>query len=75
MRRWPAWVTAWVVTAGLAAILGLAMALTPVTCNILGNCPWTSGLGLFLLGSPVVAICLLAALTLSLRALWRRRRP
>ena len=72
MTRWPGWAKAWAVTAGLAATWILAMALTPQSCNMLGRCPWTSGFGIFLLGAPLVALSLLAALATSLRAWWRR---
>ncbi len=74
MTRWPGWAWAWAVTAGLAAAWGLAIALSPVSCNLHGNCPWTSGLGIFLLGLPVMAIGLLVAVGMSLWALWRRWR-
>nr|WP_314070896.1 hypothetical protein [uncultured Roseococcus sp.] len=52
---------------------GLAMALTPESCNLLGRCPWTSGFGIALLSAPVIALAAIVALGMSLMA-WRRRR-
>ncbi|TCH96449.1 hypothetical protein EJV46_20960 [Roseococcus sp. SYP-B2431] len=71
MRR--AWVKAWAVTAFLGVATGLAMAITPHSCNFHGRCPWTSDLGLFLIGAPLTALSFLVALGMSLYAWWRAR--
>jgi len=73
VTRWPGWALAWAVTAGLIVVWILAMKLSPVNCNLHGNCPLTSGFGIFLVGGPVVVIALLVSLVMSAIAWWRRR--
>ena len=68
-----AWVMAWVVTALLGVVVGFAMALTPHSCNFHGTCPWTSDLGIFVIGAPMVALSFLVAIVMTIYAWWRRR--
>lgn len=68
-----AWVRAWAATAILAAIWLAAFAIAPAECNLIGHCPWWSGLGVILIGGPIVGLAALVALALSLAA-WIRQR-
>ncbi|MBR0683738.1 hypothetical protein GXW74_24895 [Roseomonas eburnea] len=73
MTRRPGWVVAWAVAGVLAVIWLVAFAVAPAECNMIGRCPWWSGFGVIVLGAPVVALSVLAALAMSLVA-WIRHR-